>query len=162
MSCIFDFKQWLTGVRYSRNVCMLVPMEACMGHPIVVKQGIEYIIPFFKVASTENTDKLSPPFAYIRIKYPINTVLTYNSLYTMPRWRDIDWNKSAELTESGRSSSGIEDYYKKISCNESYELSVEQTDDLLIECLSKQTENNNLSLLVVWYKKLIEEAKKYR
>ena len=53
MNCDIDFKEWLNNIRFARKVCMLIPMEACMGFPIVVKQGSEYVIPFFKVTSTE-------------------------------------------------------------------------------------------------------------
>ncbi len=163
MSCKTDFKEWLTAVRYSRNVCMLIPMEACMGHPIVVKQGVEYIVPFFKVSSVENTDKLTAPFAYLRISYPSVTILTYNSLYTLPEWRETDWNEICEASVNSVSASKIEDYYRSVSCGESSECSAEQQDELLLECLLSQSGGSNDSYPpALWYQKLIAEAKKYR
>lgn len=159
MSYNADFKEWLNKIRFSRNVCMLIPMEACMGYPIVVEQGAEYMIPFFKVTSIENTDKLCPPFAYLRINYPSAAILTYNNLRTLPEWKCIDWSITTEKNENGTTASKIEEYYKTISCNENPFQIAEQQDQLLLDCLQLQSMDGNL---VVWYKKLIDEAKKYR
>lgn len=155
-----DFKDWLNKVRFSRNVCLLMPMEACMGCPVVVKNGAEYIIPFFKVASTQCTDILSPPFAYVRINYPSARILTYNNLRTLPDWNDIDWNATVNRGNNDTIASKIEEYYKKL-CDCSCLLQNEEYyDKLLLDSLCY--ENSNLHLLIVWYKKLIGEAKKYR
>lgn len=158
-----DFKEWLNKVRFSRNVCMLIPMEACMGYPIVVEHGVEYIIPFFKVASIENTDKLTPPFAYLRINYPSTTILTYNNLRTLPEWKSIDWSLTAEKNDSYIIASKIENYYKALCCCENSSRIAEQQDELLLDCLySQSVDSSNSPPLVVWYKKLIDESKKYR
>ncbi len=158
-----DFKEWLNSIRFSRKVCMLIPMEACMGYPIVVKQGIEYIIPFFKVSSIEKTDTLSPPFAYLRINYPSATILTYNNLRTLPDWESIDWDVITEKNESHTTTSKIVNYYNTISSHEHMSYIAEQQDELLLDCLySQSVDSNKVSSLVVWYKKLIAEAKKYR
>lgn len=163
MNYVSGFKEWLNKVRFSRNVCMLIPMEACMGYPIVVEQGTEYIVPFFKVASIENTDKLSPPFAYLRINYPSASILTYNNLRSLPEWKGIDWDEIIEKDVSHASASRLEDYYKAICCHEDFLLTAERLDELLLDCLPLQSADNNNSLpLVVWYKKLIAEAKKFR
>lgn len=162
MKCDIDFKEWLSSIRFSRMVCMLIPMEACMGVPVVVKRGAEYIIPFFKVTSTEKTDTLSPPFAYLRINYPSAVILTYNNLSALPEWKDIDWNIIAEKNENCITTSKLKNYYKAIANQESESCFAEQ-DELLLECLSSQTaDGNKESALVIWYKKLIAEAKKYR
>lgn len=158
-----DFKEWLNNVRFSRKVCMLIPMEACMGYPVVVKQGIEYIIPFFKVASTRKTDTLSPPFAYLRLSYPSAAILTYNNLRTLPEWEHIDWNAITEKNETCTTTSKLENYYKVISNQELMMYLNEQQDELLLDCLySQSADSNKASSLVIWYKKLIAEAKKYR
>lgn len=158
-----DFKEWLNKTRFSRNICMLIPMEACMGYPIVVERGAEYIIPFFKVISIENTDKLSPPFAYLRINYPSAVILTYNNLRTLPEWKKLDWDVIAEKRENSTTAAKIEDYYKAVSCRENSRQNAEQLDELLLDCLYPQSiDNCDSPPLVVWYKKLIAEAKKYR
>ena len=162
MNYDIDFKEWLNNIRFSRKVCMLIPMEACMGFPIVVKQGVEYVIPFFKVASTEKTDTLSPPFAYLRISYPSATILTYNNLRTLPEWKDIDWNVFAEKNENRTTTSKLKKYHTAITNQEMVSCFDEQ-DELLLECLNSQSaDSNKESPLVIWYKKLIVEAKKYR
>ncbi len=155
-----DFKEWLNKVRFLRNVCMLIPMEACMGYPIVVKNGSEYMIPFFKVASIESTDTLSPPFAYIRIGYPTATILTYNNLRTLPDWREVDWSATINKVEGDVLESKIEDYYKKLCDCVCLPQNEELNDKLLLDSL--RCENSNSHSLIVWYKKLIEEAQKYR
>ena len=162
MNQVADFKEWLNKVRFSRNICMLIPMEACMGYPIIVKNGREYIIPFFKVKSVENMDELTPPFAYIRIQYPCATILTYNNLRTLPEWKNIDWNKIA-LKNERCTLCGIEYYYDAICGYENSYQIADRLDEILLDCLNqKSTDYTNLSPLVTWYKKLIEEAKKYR
>lgn len=162
MNCDDDFKEWLSNIRFSRKICMLIPMEACMGFPIVVKQGSEYIIPFFKVASAEKTDIMSPPFAYLRISYPEAAILTYNNLRTLPEWKDIDWNEIAEKNENRTTASKLNDYYKAITNPEHVSCFADQ-DEQLLECLnSHSADSNKESPLIVWYKKLIAEAKKYR
>ena len=161
MNCDIDFKEWLNNIRFARKVCMLIPMEACMGFPIVVKQGSEYVIPFFKVTSTEQTDTMSPPFAYLRISYPSATILTYNNLRTLPGWKDIDWNVIAEKNENAHTPKHKE-YYKVIT-NQELVSRFDEQDELLLECLNFQSaDSNQESPLVIWYKKLIDEAKKYR
>ena len=136
-------------------------MEACMGFPIVVKQGSEYVIPFFKVTSTEQTDTMSPPFAYLRISYPSATILTYNNLRTLPGWKDIDWNVIAEKNENAHTPK-LKEYYKVIT-NQELVSRFDEQDELLLECLNFQSaDSNQESPLVIWYKKLIDEAKKYR
>ena len=140
---------------------MLIPMEACMGFPIVVKQGSEYVIPFFKVTSTEQTDTMSPPFAYLRISYPSATILTYNNLRTLPGWKDIDWNVIAEKNENAHTPK-LKEYYKVIT-NQELVSRFDEQDELLLECLNFQSaDSNQESPLVIWHKKLIDEAKKYR
>ena len=162
MNCDIDFKEWLSTIRFSRKVCMLIPMEACMGFPVVVKQGSEYIIPFFKVTSTEKTDTLSPPFAYLRINYPAATILTYNNLRTLPEWKDIDWNEIAEKNENRTTAARLNNYYKVITHPEHASCFADQ-DELLLECVNAQSaDSNKESPLILWYKKLIAEAKKYR
>lgn len=161
MNCDIDFKEWLNSIRFFRKVCMLIPMEACMGFPIVVRHGDEYIIPFFKVTSTEKTDILSPPFAYLRISFPSAAILTYNNLRTLPEWKDIDWNVIAERKEAAHTPK-LKEYYKAIT-NQELVSRFEEQDELLLEYLNSQTADINLgSPLVIWYKKLITEAKKYR
>jgi len=161
MNCDIDFKDWLNSIRFSRNVCMLIPMEACMGFPIVVKHGDEYIIPFFKVMSTEKTDILSPPFAYLRISFPSAAILTYNNLRTLPEWKDIDWDVIAEKNETAHTPK-LKEYYKVIT-NQELVSRFDEQDELLLECLNAQSaDSNQESHLVIWYKKLITEAKKYR
>ena len=161
MNCDIDFKEWLNNIRFARKVCMLIPMEACMGFPIVVKQGSEYVIPFFKVTSTEQTDTMSPPFAYLRISYPSATILTYNNLRTLPGWKDIDWNVIAEKNENAHTPK-LKEYYKVIT-NQELVSRFDEQDELLLECLNFQSaDSNQASPLVIWYKKLIDEAKKYR
>lgn len=161
MNCDIDFKEWLNNIRFARKVCMLIPMEACMGFPIVVKQGSEYVIPFFKVTSTEQTDTMSPPFAYLRISYPSATILTYNNLRTLPGWKDIDWNVIAEKNENAHTPK-LKEYYKVIT-NQELVSRFDEQDELLLECLNFQSaDSNQESPLVIWYKKLIDEAKKYR
>ena len=158
-----DFKEWLNKARFSRNVCLLIPMEACMGYPIVVARGSEYIIPFFEVKSIESTDKLSPPFAYLRISYPSAAILTYNNLRTLPEWKGYDWDVIIERRENCTTAAKVEDYYKEICCCESPCKNAAQLDELLLDCLYPQTiDNCNSTPLVVWYKKLITEAEKYR
>ncbi|MBQ8836055.1 MAG: hypothetical protein IJ002_00940 [Clostridia bacterium] len=162
MNYDIDFKEWLNNIRFSRKVCMLIPMEACMGFPIAVKQGTEYIVPFFKVTSTEKMDTLSPPFAYLRIGYPSATILTYNNLRTLPEWKDIDWNVIAEKNENRTITQKLKKYYTVITNQELLSCFDEQ-DELLLECLNFQSvDSNQESPLVIWYKKLIAEAKKYR
>lgn len=162
MNCDIDFKEWLNNIRFARKVCMLIPMEACMGFPIVVKQGSEYVIPFFKVASTEQTDTMSPPFAYLRISYPSATILTYNNLRTLPEWNDIDWNVIIEKNENRTTSLTLKKYYETIT-NQEIVSCFDKQDKLLLACLNSQTADNNKEYpLVIWYKKLIAEAKKYR
>ena len=161
MDCDIGFKEWLNNIRFARKVCMLIPMEACMGFPIVVKQGSEYVIPFFKVTSTEQTDTMSPPFAYLRISYPSATILTYNNLRTLPGWKDIDWNVIAEKNENAHTPK-LKEYYKVIT-NQELVSRFDEQDELLLECLNFQSaDSNQESPLVIWYKKLIDEAKKYR
>ena len=161
MNCDIDFKDWLNSIRFSRKVCMLIPMEACMGFPIVVKHGDEYIIPFFKVTSTEKTDILSPPFAYLRISFPSAAILTYNNLRTLPEWKDIDWDVIAEKNETAHTPK-LKEYYKVIT-NPELVSRFDEQDELLLECLNAQSaDSNQESHLVIWYKKLITEAKKYR
>lgn len=161
MNCDIDFKEWLNNIRFARKVCMLIPMEDCMGFPIVVKQGSEYVIPFFKVTSTEQTDTMSPPFAYLRISYPSATILTYNNLRTLPGWKDIDWNVIAEKNENAHTPK-LKEYYKVIT-NQELVSRFDEQDELLLECLNFQSaDSNQESPLVIWYKKLIDEAKKYR
>ena len=161
MNCDIDFKEWLNNIRFARKVCMLIPMEACMGFPIVVKQGSEYVIPFFKVTSTEQTDTMSPPFAYLRISYPSATILTYNNLRTLPGWKDIDWNVIAEKNENAHTPK-LKEYYKVIT-NQELVSRFDEQDELLLECLNFQSaDSNQESPPVIWYKKLIDEAKKYR
>lgn len=158
-----DFKGWLNKVRFSRNVCMLIPMEACMGYPIVVEQGVEYLIPFFKVISVDNTDKLSPPIAYLRISYPSGAILTYNNLRTLPEWKKFNWDIITEKRESCATAAKIEDYYGAICCRENSRQSAAQQDEMLLDCLYSQSiDNSGLPPLVAWYKKLIAEAEKYR
>jgi len=162
MNYDIDFKEWLSNIRFSRKICMLIPMEACMGFPIVVKQGSEYVIPFFKVASTEQTDTMSPPFAYLRISYPSATILTYNNLRTLPEWNDIDWNVVIEKNENRTTSLTLKKYYETIT-NQEIVSRFDEQDELLLECLNFQSaDSNQESPLVIWYKKLIDEAKKYR
>ncbi len=162
MNCDIDFREWLNSFRFSRKVCMLIPMEACMGFPIVVKQNAEYILPFFKVTSTEKTDTLSPPFAYLRINYPSATILTYNNLRTLPWWKDIDWNVITDKSENRTKTSKLENYYKAIT-NQEPEACFAEQDELLLECLySQSADSNREPFPVIWYKKLIAEAKKYR
>ena len=162
MNCDIDFKDWLNSIRFSRRVCMLIRMESCMGFPVVVKQGAEYIIPFFGVTSTEKTDTLSPPFAYLRISYPSATILTYNHLRTLPEWRDIDWDIIVEKNENRTTTLKLENYYRAISSQEFVSCPAEQ-DEMLLECLRSQSgDSKKESSLVIWYKKLIVEAKKYR
>ena len=162
MNYDIDFKEWLSNVRFSRKICMLIPMEACMGFPIVVKQGSEYVIPFFKVTSTEQTDTMSPPFAYLRISYPSATILTYNNLRTLPEWNDIDWNVIIEKNENRTTSLTLKKYYETIT-NQEIVSRFDEQDELLLECLNFQSaDSNQESPLVIWYKKLIDEAKKYR
>lgn len=157
-----DFKEWLNSIRFSRRVCMLIPMEACIGFPVVVKHGAEYIIPFFEVTSTKKTDTLSPPFAYLRISYPSGTILTYNDLHTLPEWRDIDRSVIVEKNENRAAALKSENYYKAITSQEFVSCPAKQ-DELLLECLRSQAaDSNSGSALVIWYKKLIAEAKKYR
>lgn len=157
-----DFKEWLNKVRFSRNVCMLIPMESCMGYPIVVKRGKEFVIPFFKVTSTEKIDTLSPPFAYLRISFPSASILTYNNLRTLPEWKDIDWNINVEHEKSNKIASKLDNYYSTISSHEDLHMSSDHQDDLLLDCISQQSEDSNITHLVTWYKKLFNEAKKYR
>lgn len=162
MNWDIDFKEWLNSIRFSRKVCMLIPMEACMGFPVVVRHGAEYIIPFFKVTSTEKTDTLSPPFAYLRISYPSATILTYNNLRTLPDWKDIDWNIIAEKNENRTTTPKLKKYYTAIT-NQELVSCFDEQDELLLECLNSQSaDSNKESPLVIWYKKLIAEAKKYR
>lgn len=162
MNCDIDFKEWLNSIRFSRKVCMLIPMEACMGVPVVVRHGIEYIIPFFKVTSTQKMDTLSPPFAYLRISYPSATILTYNNLRTLPEWKDIDWNVIAEKNENRTAALKLKKYYEAITNKEIVSCFDEQ-DELLLACLNSQNaDSNKESPLVTWYKKMIAEAKKYR
>ncbi len=162
MNCDIDFKEWLTNIRFSRKVCMLIPMEACMGFPVVVKQGSEYVIPFFKVSSTEKTDTLSPPFAYLRISYPSASILTYNNLRSLPEWNDIDWNAVAEKDESRVTTSKLNNYYRAITDQKPVSCFTDR-DEQLLECLNAQApDSSKKSPLIVWYKKLIAEAKKYR
>ena len=162
MNCDIDFKEWLSNIRFSRKICMLIPMEACMGYPIVVKQGSEYVLPFFKVTSTEKTDTMSPPFAYLRINYPAATILTYNNLRTLPEWKDIVWDEIAEKKDNSTATSILNNYYKAIVNLEQVMCFADQ-DKQLLECLnSLSTDCNKESPLIVWYKKLIAEAKKYR
>ena len=161
MNCDIDFKEWLNNIRFARKVCMLIPMEACMGFTIVLKLGSEYVIPFFKVTSTEQTDTMSPPFAYLRISYPSATILTYNNLRTLPGWKDIDWNVIAEKNENAHTPK-LKEYYKVIT-NQELVSRFDEQDELLLECLNFQSaDSNQESPLVIWYKKLIDEAKKYR
>ena len=156
-----DFKEWLNSIRFSRKVCMLIPMEACMGVPVVVRHGDEYIIPFFKVTSTEKTDALSPPFAYLRIRYPSATILTYNDLRSLPDWKDIDWNGIAEKNEPTHATK-LQKYYTDIT-NHELGSRFEEQDELLLACMNAQSADSNQEFpLVIWYKKLISEAKKYR
>lgn len=154
MSNYADLREWLSVVRYSRNICMLIPMEACMGYPIAIKQGEEFIVPFFRVVSTKNTDRLFPPFAYIRISYPSGTILTYNNLRTLSDWKEIDWNSTADNADSGERVRRIDSYYRALF-DQSYTLpDNEYFDELLSDSFNQP--------LAVWYKKLIAEAKKYR
>ena len=142
---------------------MLIPMEACMGHPIVVEQGAEFIIPFFRVISVDSTDKLSPPFAYLRISCPSAAILTYNNLRTLPEWKNFDWDAIADKSENYIAASKLEEYYEAICCREKSGQSVERQDELLLDCLYPQPVNNgDPPPLAVWYKKLIAEAEKYR
>ncbi len=162
MSCNTDFKEWLNRVRFSRNVCMLIPMEAYMGHPIVVKQGVEYIIPFFRALSITNFDSTSPPFAYLRVKYPSMTILTYNNLRTLPEWKNIDWTTVVKNDKNNMMESKFIEYYKEICCSEISCKIVEQYDELLLDCFCMESNDNNSFIIAEWYKKLISEAKKYR
>ena len=157
-----DFKEWLTGVRFSRKVCMLIPMEACMGLPIAIRPGEEYLLPFFGVASGERTDTLLPPFAYLRISYPSAAILTYNSLRTLPAWRNMDWSATVERNETGGTSAKLEDYYSAISAQQFPAQTTGQPDELLMDSLNALSSNRTNSLLAVWYRKLIAEAEKYR
>ncbi len=149
-----DFKEWLSAVRYSRNVSMLIPMEACMGYPVAVKQGEEFILPFFRALSTKNMDRLSPPFCYIRISYPSGMILTYNNLRTLPDWEDVDWNSTLDNTDSGERTPKLDKYYKALVGGSCEPPDDEQLDGLLLCSLSQP--------LSEWYEKLIAEAKKYR
>lgn len=163
MNCNDDFKEWLNIVRFSRSVCMMIPMEACMGYPIVVKQGAEYILPFFKVVSSERVDRLSPPFAYLRVSYPKSAILTYNNLRTLSGWKEMKRDVIVEKRENYEVTSKIDDYYKAISCCENIGQNIEQQDELLLKCLYSQViDNNDSSLLITWYKRLLDEARKYR
>lgn len=162
MSCDIDLKEWLNSIRFSRKVCMLIPMEACMGLPVVVRPGEEYIIPFFKVASAEKTDTLSPPFAYLRISYPSAAILTYNNLRTLPEWKDMDWNAIAEKQKGCGSTAEIKKYCTVITKQEPVPRFDEQ-DELLLACLNARSAGSDREApLVNWYRKLIAEAKKYR
>lgn len=158
-----DFREWLNIVRFSRNVCMLIPMEACIGYPLVVEQGVEYLIPFFRIVSNERTNRLSPPFAYLRVSYPASTILTFNNLCTLPEWKEIEWDEVVEYRECSNLALKINEYYNMICCYENAGNTIEQLDEMLLNYLdSISAENSTSSSLVIWYKKLIEEAKKYR
>ena len=157
-----DFKEWLAGIRFSRKVCMLIPMEACMGLPIVIRPGEEYLLPFFSVASGERTDTLSPPFAYLRISYPSAAILTYNSLRSLPGWKDMDWSATAEKNETGGVSAKLEEYYSAIRAPEVPAQWAGRQDEMLMNGLYALSSNSANSPLVVWYQKLIAEAEKYR
>ena len=152
-----DFRDWLSRFRLSRNVCMLIPMEACMGHPVVVVPGEEYLLPFFKVASTENTRGMTPPFAYLRVRYPSGEILTYNNLRTIPRWKTMDWDRIAVKQDGPAVSAMLERYYEGIFDRDG------QWDKMLLDCLQLQSGEDNLyPPLVLWYQKLIFEAERYR
>ena len=158
-----DFFEWLGSIRLSRKVCMLIPMEACMGFPVVVRQGTEYILPFFKTASAQKNDILSPPFAYLRVSFPAGDILTYNHLRTLPEWRNIDWNETVETHSDRCTASELKKYYEIISRNEPASCTVYQQDARLCSCLHSLTnDSSQASSLVGWYQKLIDEAKKYR
>ena len=158
-----DFKEWLSKTRFSRSVCMLIPMEACMGYPVVVERGEEYLIPFFRVASSEKTDKLSPPFAYLRIRYPSAAILTYNNLRTLPEWKTINWDVLAEKGGDHMTAAKLEEYYGAICRRENTPQSARRQDELLLDCLQvRSAGGSGAHPLAVWYKMLIAEAEKYR
>ena len=132
-----------------------------MGFPIVVKQGCEYVIPFFKVSSTEKTDTMSPPFAYLRVSYPTATILTYNNLRSLPEWKDVDWNESTIKNENRATASKLNQYYRAIRSEQG--TCFADQDQLLLECLNAGSpDSGKESPLIGWYQKLIAEAKKYR
>ena len=56
----------------------------------------------------------------------------------------------------------LKEYYKVIT-NQELVSRFDEQDELLLECLNFQSaDSNQESPLVIWYKKLIDEAKKYR
>lgn len=156
------FREWLNKARFSRNVCMLIPMEACMGHPIVVERGAEFILPFFRATSVGATDKLGPPFAYLRLRYPSAEILTYNHLRTLPAWKSLDWDVLADT--GGRDTAAkLESYYESICRRDGPRQSAERQDGLLLDCLGPRSAGNGgPPPLVAWYRMLIAEAEKYR
>lgn len=74
-------------------------------------------------------------------------------------WKDIDWNSFAEKSENRTMTSKLNNHYRKITVKEPVSCFAEQ-DGLLLECLySRSADSNKETVLVIWYKKLIAEAK---
>ena len=141
---------------------MLIPMEACMGYPIAVFPGLEYLLPFFRVSSAGSLETLSPPFAYIRLRYPDQTILTYNDLRTLPDWKGTDWDAETKWDVSG-DTAWLQTYYSLICGGDGEDIA--RMDQFLLERLWRRDTDRpgyNSSPIAAWYEKLTIEAEKYR
>ena len=147
-----NIRDWFRNIRTGSLMCMLIPMEASMGYPIEVKNGEEYMLPFYK---TDIAHKVCyPPFAYVRVSFPKGEILAYNDLRCNRAWSEVDREAPIGICDSYKTAG---DYYEFLS-NRVYnhkdtELSA---DEVLRECIACKR-----SGLIEYYDLLIKEKVKF-
>ena len=168
-----SMKKWFAKRRLSREICMLIPMEAAMGLPVEIVSGSEYLIPFYICRSGHpldkgargsypNSDDLSvfeyyPPFAYVRLSYPDGRLLDYCDLRAATGWRRIDC--AAEIVDAVVPSEESSDEYYRVltgAGRDGLDDRMPDVSETLRDCIKSQRPG-----LLPYYEKLLTERERF-